>query len=115
MGGWREIVECLESGIKFKKLIPKKNVGLDYHGINRDIKKGSYLVTPYRSILATDEDYQTWFAKCVYDGTIMDFLQVQMRMGLLTKYAVDKACNEGLLYKFTGFGRGCTLYINKTI
>lgn len=115
MGGWREIVECLEIAMKYKRLISKKSANLNYHDINRAVKKGYYLVTPYRSILATDEDYQTWFAKCVYDGIIMDFLQVQMRMGLLTKYAVDKACNEGLLYKFTGFGRGCTLYINKTI
>jgi hypothetical protein len=112
---WREIVECLEVAIKHKRLIPKKSIGLDYHDIDRGVKKKTYLVTPYRSILATDEDYQTWFAKEVYNGVIMDFLQVQMRMGLLTKYAVKKACKEGLLYEFTGFGRGCTLYINKTI
>lgn len=112
---WRETVECLEAAIKYKKLISKKAISLDYHDIDRKVKKKVYLVTPYRSILATDEDYQTWFAKQVFEGVIMDFLQVQMRMGLLTKYAVRKACKEGLLYEFTGFGRGCTLYINKTI
>lgn len=113
--GWREVVECLEAAIEHKMLISKKSIGLDYHDIDREVKKRAYLVTPYRSILATNEDYQTWLAKSVFEGVIMDFLQVQMRMGLLTKHAVKKACKEGLLYEFTGFGRGCTLYINKTI
>lgn len=98
-----------------RRLISKKAINYGYHSIDRAVKRGTLFVTPYRSVVATDEDAQKWFVDKVYSGAIMDFLQVQMRHNLLTKYAVDKACKNGQFYKFTGFGRGCILYINETI
>ena len=42
----------------------------------------------------------------------MDLLQVQNKTGLITKYAVDKACAEGEMLKFAGFGKSKPLYID---
>ena len=113
--GTKETRVKLQSLIDDNRLISKKSTNNSYHSIDREVKKGVYFVTPYHSVIATDSEAQRWFVEKVYSGEIMDFLQVQMRHNLLTKYAVDKACANGQFDKFTGFGRGCVLYINKTI
>lgn len=114
MGGEQIRVE-LQKLIDTGRLLSKKATNTGYHSIDRAVKMGVFFVTPYRSVIAKDKDAQQWFVDKVFGGEIMDFLQVQMRYNLLTKYAVDKACKEGKFEKFTGFGRGCFLYINKTI
>lgn len=101
--------ECIEKG----KLLSKQMTGKStYHAIDRAIQKGKYLVTPYRSLVALDEETQTWFNQLVNDGQIMDFLQVQLRKNLLTNYDVNKACMRGEMIKFDDFGKGCVLYID---
>ena len=114
MGGEQVRVE-LQKLIDTGRLLSKKATNDSYHSIDRAVKMGVLFVTPYRSVVAKDKEAQQWFVDRVYRGEIMDFLQVQMRHNLLTKYAVDKACKDGKFEKYTGFGRGCFLYIHKTI
>lgn len=105
----------LQELIDNNRIVSKKSTNDSYHSIDRGVKRGVYFVTPYRSVIATDEEAQKWFVDKVHNGVIMNFLQVQMRLGLLTRYAVNKACEKGELDKFAGLGRDCILYINNTI
>ena len=110
----RETRVKLQELVDNKRIISKKSTNDNYHSIDREIKKGVYFVTPYRSVIATDKEARDWFVDKVYKGEIMDFLQVQMGLDLLTRYAVNKACENGQLDKFVGLGKDCILYINKT-
>ena len=107
-----EIKDLLQGFIDDGKLMTKKSVGTDYATIKRRLAKGDLLVTYYEEIVATDEDARKRFAELVKEGRVMDLLQVQNKTGLITKYAVDKACAEGEMLKFAGFGKSKPLYIN---
>jgi hypothetical protein len=107
-----EIKDLLQGFIDDGKLMTKKSVGTDYATIKRRLAKGDLLVTYYEEIVATDEDARKRFAELVKEGRVMDLLQVQNKTGLITKYAVDKACAEGEMLKFAGFGKSKPLYID---
>ena len=107
-----EIRDLLQGFINDGKLLTKKNTGTDYATINRRLSNGKLLVTVYEELVATDEDARSKFAELVKQGRIMDLLQVQNKTGLITKYAIDKACAEGEMLKFTGFGKSKPLYID---
>lgn len=107
-----EIRDLLQGFINDGKLMTKKNTGTDYATINRRLANGKLLVTVYEELVATDEDARSKFAELVKHGRIMDLLQVQNKTGLITKYAIDKACAEGEMLKFTGFGKSKPLYID---
>lgn len=108
----RESIICrLRELISNGKLQSKTMLGKSYHMIDRQVQKGVYFVTPYRTVIATDKVAQEWFNGLVNDGRIMDFLQVQMRKNILTNYNVNKACMRGEMIKFDEFGKGCVLYI----
>ena len=107
-----EIRDLLQGYIADGKLMTKKGTGTDYATIKRRLAKGELLVTHYEEIVATDEDARNRFAELVMDGRVMDLLQVQNKTGLITKYAIDKACAEGEMLKFTGFGKSKPLYID---
>ena len=107
-----EIRDLLQGYIADGKLLTKKNTGTDYATINRRLANGKLLVTVYEELVATDEDARSKFAELVKQGRIMDLLQVQNKTGLITKYAIDKACAEGEMLKFTGFGKSKPLYID---
>ena len=107
-----EIRDLLQGFINDGKLMTKKNTGTDYATINRRLANGKLRVTVYEELVATDEDARSKFAELVKQGRIMDLLQVQNKTGLITKYAIDKACAEGEMLKFTGFGKSKPLYID---
>ena len=107
-----EIRDLLQGFINDGKLLTKKNTGTDYATINRRLANGKLLVTVYEELVSTDEDARSKFAELVKQGRIMDLLQVQNKTGLITKYAIDKACAEGEMLKFTGFGKSKPLYID---
>ena len=107
-----EIRDLLQDFINEGKLMSKKGTGTDYATIKRRLAKGELLVTYYEELVATDEDARSKFAELVKQGRIMDLLQVQNKTGLITKYAIDKACAEGEMLKFTGFGKSKPLYID---
>lgn len=107
-----EIKDLLQGYIDDGKLMTKKSAGVDYATIKRRLAKGLLLVTYYEEIVATDEDARNRFAELVKEGRVMDLLQVQNKTGLITKYAVDKACAEGEMLKFAGFGKSKPLYID---
>ena len=107
-----EIKDLLQGFIDDGKLMTKKSVGTDYATIKRRLAKGDLLVTYYEEIVATDEDARKRFAELVKEGRVMDLLQVQNKTGLITKYSVDKACAEGEMLKFAGFGKSKPLYID---
>lgn len=107
-----EIKDLLQGFIDNGKLMTKKSVGTDYATIKRRLAKGELLVTYYEEIVATDEDARNLFAELVKEGRVMDLLQVQNKTGLITKYAIDKACAEGEMLKFAGFGKSKPLYID---
>ena len=107
-----EIRDLLQGFINDGTLMTKKNPGTDYATINRRLANGKLLVTVYEELVATDEDARSKFAELVKQGRIMDLLQVQNKTGLITKYAIDKACAEGEMLKFTGFGKSKPLYID---
>lgn len=107
-----EIKDLLQDFINEGKLMSKKGTGTDYATIKRRLAKGELLVTYYEEIVATDEDARSKFAELVKEGRVMDLLQVQNKTGLITKYAVDKACAEGEMLKFAGFGKSKPLYID---
>lgn len=108
-----EIVSKLRDLLTQGKLLSKQMTGkCNYHAIDKAVQKGLYFVTPYRSLVATDIETQSWFNDMVEQGRIMDFLQVQMRKSLLTNYDVNKACMKGEMIKFDEFGKGCILYID---
>ena len=107
-----EIRDLLQGFINDGKLMTKKNTGTDYATINRRLANGKLLVTVYEELVATDEDARSKFEELVKQGRIMDLLQVQNKTGLITKYAIDKACAVGEMLKFTGFGKSKPLYID---
>lgn len=107
-----EIRDLLQGYITDGKLMSKKGVGTDYATIKRRLAKGELLVTYYEEIVATDEVARSRFAELVKEGRVMDLLQVQNKTGLITKYAIDKACAEGEMLKFAGFGKSKPLYID---
>ena len=107
-----EIRDLLQGFINDGKLVTKKNTGTDYATINRRLANGKLFVTVYEELVATDEDARSKFAELVKQGRIMDLLQVQNKTGLITKYSIDKACAEGEMLKFTGFGKSKPLYID---
>lgn len=107
-----DIKDLLQGFIDDGKLMTKKSVGTDYATIKRRLAKGDLLVTYYEEIVATDENARNRFAELVKEGRVMDLLQVQNKTGLITKYAVDKACAEGEMLKFAGFGKSKPLYID---
>lgn len=108
-----EIASKLREYIQGGKLLSKPMTGkTSYHAIDRKVQKGEYLVTPYRSVVATDSEARDWFNGLVNEGRIMDFLQVQMRKEMLTNYEVNKACMRGEMIKFDNFGKSCVLYID---
>lgn len=108
-----DIVEKLRELITNGNLQSKAMLGsCSYHSIDKQVQKGTLLVTPYRSIVARDKETQEWFNSMIESGRIMDFLQVQMRKELLTNYDVNKACMRGDMIKFDDFGKGCILYID---
>lgn len=111
-----EIRDQLRQYISEGKLLTKANLraeqGKCYATINRAIAKGEYLVTCYEEVIATDSEARLWLNNLVDNKRIMTFLQVQNKMGYVTKYEVEKACQEGDLIRFYDFGKAIPLYID---
>lgn len=111
-----EIRDQLRQYIADGKLLTKANLraeqGMAYATINRAVANREYFVTYYEEIVATDSDARLWLNNLIDEKRIMTFLQVQNYKGYVTKYEVEKACQEGILMRFYDFGKAIPLYID---
>lgn len=98
--------------IKEGKLMSKKSTGLSYAGINKAIAKGDFLPTSYESIVATDKEARDKFETLVNQKRILDGNAVKVNKGLMTLYAINIACANGDMLRFSDFGHSIPLYID---
>lgn len=111
MKNTKEIIDLVRVWIAEGRLTSKVSLGIPYHEIDRKIADGTYLVTSAQGILCTDLETKAAFEELWSEKRIMDGVRLGAVMGLVTQYAVLKACNEGKIERVDLDGKKSILYV----
>lgn len=106
-----EIKTMVEGWIQSGLITSKRNSGLSYAEINKEIAKGRLLPTSYRSVIATDLYVRDNFERLVHEGKLVDVRGVQVICGYKTLYDIKKAVANGEIDRIETLGRAALLYI----
>lgn len=76
------------------------------------IRRGKLFPTSFERILATSEIVRAAFEGYIDSNRIFDCTRLAARKGLTTGYAIEKACESGVITKIEDFGSKAVIYVD---